>query len=949
MKRFPLIVAFSLLTSVFLFAQEKVSDLKNEPLFIPNQFYWATSGLDTFFLFSNVYKTSVFKAKNRKLTAHQEWEHRALDQRSIPILQNNHEKKLLVYKDKYVLEGYRNELIFTDISSGEIWRKISFSTDSFNISYTYDAIIFDDKIYLRAYYQGKQILMVVEPESSSWQLTDFEISGQITRFGNFLISNSGGSVNSFDVTKNEKKELYASASKLSSLFIAENRLFLLFKNGEMISFDSDLNQQSFHCDFPPNTQVILTADTLFMVYVMESSSLFYKLYDIRSCDTPLAVFDERYFGLIDFNAASGDILYDFYGSNLQVFYKYNIYTKQITPIDSIHSDIGFGNKVRNNTKKLQYYVNNPPMNNPVFITQMDFENNQFHGIDIPLIDINQQFYFYQTETTSQQILQHDPNGKLRWWLVDDATQKVTLLDSVVYFQNTSGELVANYSMVANDRVFFNTNQGIFVTEGNQTSLLHRAKPYAQPISYDGKLYQIVDNFPQGKGLLITDEITLVNQYIKFDNNHQSIFQVTPAGKGFFIKYSEFGPYEQWFDVKSQTFFDFNYNGIRLVPSITAQNGDVVLIKALQSFYVLNTQTNVISKVNITGNLFIIGNGQENTLYGNHQNQNLTEIIKIDQQGDIQILRTYDIPSFTVSAMVNIKGNDASVLAIKYLDKMDILLDKSGAVSVQTIDQIQGSLFSVKFAGEKIWIELRSTSGENQFITWKENEEHQVYLSEKNIIMTDVFNSGDNNLLFFYNPIEKQFYVHQIAVHNNELISEFIVPISSNFNFSGQNKSILQLSENYILCKFHDGQKGEEPWIYDVAGKSFFLLKDMFEGQHGSNPKNFVLTSDYAYFTAMDKDLDRQWYRLNISDIVSTTEPSAPDHTILFPNPAEEMIFSKQPLFEVHMFDMTGKQVGFSTRMSASEGINIVSLSSGVYILSGLDVNNQPVVEKFVKP
>lgn len=949
MKQFPLIVAFSILTSVFLFAQEKVSDLKNEPLYIANQFYWATSGLDTFFLFSNIYKTSVFKTKNRKLTAHKTWEHRAIDQLPTPVFLNNERNRLLLYRDQYVLEGYRNELIFTDIESGEIWRKMSFSFDHFYFSYFNEAFVFDDKIYLRAYQAGKQILMIVEPESSSWQLTDFEIGGRITRFGNFLISNTGGSVTSFDVMKNEKKELYTSASKLSSLFIADNRLFLLFEDGKMVSFDSDLEQQSFHCDFPANTKVILVADSLVMFYVMESSTLFYKMYDIRTCDTTLAVFDERYFGLIDFNAASGDILYDFYGSNLQVFYKYNIFTKQNTPIDSIHSDIGFMDRVRNNTKKLQYYVNNPPMNNPVFITQMDFENNQFHGIDIPLLDKYQQFYFYHSENTSQQILQHDPNGKLRWWLVDDATQKVTLLDSVVYFQNSSGELVVNYNVVANDRVFFDTKQGVFVTEGNQTSLLHRAKPYAQPIFYDGKLYQIVDNFPQGKGLLITDEITLVNQYIKFDNNHQSIFQVTPAGKGFFMKYSEFGPYEQWFDVKSQTFFDFNYNGIRLVPSITAQNGDVVLMQALQSFYVLNTQTNVISKVNITGNLFIIGNGQENTLYANHQNQNLTEIIKIDQQGDIQILRTYDIPSFTVSAMVNIKGNDASVLAIKYLDKMDILLDKSGAVSVQTIDQIHGSLFSVKVAGENIWIELRSTSGENQFISWKENGEHQVYLSEKNIIMTDVFNSGDNNLLFFYNPIEKQFYVHQIAVQNNELISEFIVPISSNFNFSGQNKSILQLSENYILWNYNDGQKGEEPWIYDVADKKFFLLKDLFNGQYGSKPKNFVLTSDYAYFTAMDKDLDRQWYRLNISDIVSTTELSAPDHTILFPNPAEEMIFSKQPLFEVHMFDMIGKQVGFSTRMSASEGINIVSLSSGVYILSGLDANDQPVVEKFVKP
>jgi hypothetical protein len=316
---------------------------------------------------------------------------------------------------------------------------------------------------------------------------------------------------------------------------------------------------------------------------------------------------------------------------------------------------------------------------------------------------------------------------------------------------------------------------------------------------------------------------------------------------------------------------------------------------------------------------------------------------------MQVLRTYDVPFLNITGKAIIKGIESSVLAIKYYDKIDILLDKEGVITSHMIENISGNLFSVKVAGENIWIELRSPLGENQFITWKENEEHQVYLSEKNIIMTDVFNSGDNNLLFFYNPIEKQFYVHQIAVQNNELISEFIVPISSNFNFSGQNKSILQLSENYILWNYNEGQKGEEPWIYNVADKRFFLLKDLFEGQHGSNPKNFVLTSDYAYFTAMDKDLDRQWYRLNISDIVSTTELSAPDHTILFPNPAEDMIFSKQPLFEVHMFDMTGKQVGFTTRISASEGINIVSLSSGVYILSGLDANDQPVVEKFVKP
>jgi ELWxxDGT repeat protein len=948
MKRYIVIFTCSLFFLDLLIAQEKVSNLKNEATTISHQFYWATTGLDTFFLFSNIYKTSVFKAKSRKLTEHLPWNQRALDQRSVPVIQENSENRLLMYKDRYLLEGYSNELIWTDLETGQIWRKITFPSDDFLILSYATAFILENKIYFEISTSGATKFMLVDPETSQWEILNFVSDLRYRKFGNQLIGNQGNSVYSFDFVTKQKKEIYTSSEELTSLFVTDNRLFIISANGEMVGFDINLEQQTKICIFPENTDVFFTADSLVIFSEMDSSSIFYRIYNLNHCESSLAEFNVQMHVFIDFNAATGDFVYDRQGSLLQTFYNYNIYTKQTHGIDSIHSDIGFGKRLRNNVKNLQYYICSSFPLNPGFITQINFEKKQMYYLDIPSHDVNETCFFYHTEDHAQQILQHDPNGTLRWWRVNDTTQHAVLLDSVVYFRSFSGELVTSYSVSVNDRIFFDTHQGIFVIKGHQTELLHQSKPYSPPISYNGKLYHIVNNFPQGNGLLITDENTLVTSFVKFDESNQNINQTIKAGIGFLIRKTQFGPIEKWFDVKTQTFQEFLIEGTKIKPFLKAQNNNLVILDFNQKQYLLNTETNNFVKINLTGNLVRFSMPENNSIYAMHLLNNQTEILRLNEDGESELIKFFNFHHTKLSLISKVLNDSLVVVLVKYPNNLDIIIDNGHDIKIKTYENLNGNLSKVKISGIQVWMEIRLMTGENQLVSWQINETLHVHRTEKNIYLADVFSSQDESVLFFYNFSLKQFYCDQIKQNNDELISEASYPLSQNFSFSGIQSSFLKLSEEFILLRFNDGQKGEEPWIYDSDERKLFLLKDMFDGQHGSNPKNFVLTYDYVYFTALNQTLDRQWYRLNINDIVLVDDKPFERQIILFPNPVGNRLYSKQYLSDVYIYDMSGRQVQFVSQISASIGVDVSIFPSGIYFFVGLDENRKKVTANFVK-
>ncbi len=135
------------------------------------------------------------------------------------------------------------------------------------------------------------------------------------------------------------------------------------------------------------------------------------------------------------------------------------------------------------------------------------------------------------------------------------------------------------------------------------------------------------------------------------------------------------------------------------------------------------------------------------------------------------------------------------------------------------------------------------------------------------------------VLFFYSirPIQAQdivnvkdintagsSYPHDLIISNDKLF--FIALDASGYNslwvtlgtdattanvgpFGGVSNSIQELQNynNKIYFSFNDGVNGQEPWVSDGTTAGTVMLKDIYPGSTGSNPKNYTVANNTLSF------------------------------------------------------------------------------------------------------
>jgi hypothetical protein len=86
----------------------------------------------------------------------------------------------------------------------------------------------------------------------------------------------------------------------------------------------------------------------------------------------------------------------------------------------------------------------------------------------------------------------------------------------------------------------------------------------------------------------------------------------------------------------------------------------------------------------------------------------------------------------------------------------------------------------------------------------------------------------------------------------------------------------------------------------------------------------------------------------LGDPISFINANINEHTVLvYPNPVTSYLRIKNDYKTVKIYDMTGKSV-YQSMGNVNKVLNVSNLSKGVYIIAITDMNNQNLVEKFVK-
>lgn len=120
------------------------------------------------------------------------------------------------------------------------------------------------------------------------------------------------------------------------------------------------------------------------------------------------------------------------------------------------------------------------------------------------------------------------------------------------------------------------------------------------------------------------------------------------------------------------------------------------------------------------------------------------------------------------------------------------------------------------------------------------------------------------------------FPHDLIISNDKLF--FIAQDASNYNslwvtlgtdatttnvgpFGGISNSIqeLQSYNNKIYFSYSDGVNGQEPWVSDGTNGGTAMLKDIYLGSTGSNPKNFTVANNKLFFLANNMNGSQRLY------------------------------------------------------------------------------------------
>ncbi len=883
----------------------------------------------------------------------------------------------LVYKDKFLIEVYSNTIFLTDIVKGELLKKIYIENDSLSINAINGRLLGDTIILIANSLSNHTKMIIVNLENDEYEISALNIKDNIYRIDEFIYLAEGTHLKSYSLKTKKSKTFFVNNTNINfiSSFTNNCNTNIVFgtNDGSKLFYINDNNEiKDINVDMPKGVEKVFIKNDVAFINSNYNNQQFSSIYNLGSGKLVMTSNKEKWLAYDIPNLPSDNILMSNEGD-------YNCNgTHYIFDIKSMERKLLAGNYnpdkflstkscIKNDKLYIVGYDEVELYGTILSLDVINFAKNTldsvgFYGpsnlIEAPTKDTKDILFHYFKGDTLLVIATSFKNEVDLFSASFDqyrTSKKYSILKSI-----NIGIDKINHSLIYKQMLFFTLDDGVYVINENKTAKIFEFKRSSKMVKFNDYLFAIVSIDNKEIGFIKIDLNDLNVKYSKLylKKDTIEIFRfLTMEGAIFDLDYPYNEP-ESYFDLKTEKYKSLQYNNKIIRPFTLIASGENAIIKYFSQTKIFtlhfNTRTDQISSLDgiIYNNSRIISCGDGSFFFVPRNGNNA--LMKLES--NLAVKNLFDVPDFPIYQDNGLSGIEGSVktFPMQGTDKVIFISEKNSQV-IHTNISFPGSLYYYPFfwkeKDDRVIAETTDEDKIHHTWTWRFGEKPiEIILPFSNFQIAEAIINKNDIVIIYY---QQQSYDLQIIHYN--IVDNYVADVKHVLRpkipfFSSTNKVAI-LNDNHFLIAFNDGFYGLEPWVYNIKCHEFTMINDLFSGRVGSKPEYFQELGDYFYFTALDKEKSRQWFRIDKFELNSQNHQNCSMSKVV-PNPSSSNIYVKNMLGEnlfisaYKIYDVSGRVILSNEKFNELQ-VDINQLAKGLYVIKS-NVGEKFYCAKFAK-
>ncbi len=957
----PIILLFF---CVSIYSQIRVSDI--ERVVKPDEVLrWLTQVEGQEYLIEeNAEETKITKVTNTGVELLYTPKFRPRDAAKYYISDKCQSSQPLKFKEKYLVEFYSNVVYLTDITTGILFKNFQLSTDTLSFGVN-DYAVFGDSLLVTVRNQTN-VTSYLLINVSTGRLTSlpFTWNEKIYRIRHMMYKFKGNDLVGYNVLNGNETTIASAAAPYDFIrfFYSDCEGHLVFghNNGSYTHIGSDQQLLDISCPLPSAIKNMYIRDSILLMVVTTNNQSLTKAINLNSCDEIWNIKQELIWYDIP-DLGSGLFMLSIPGDyfNNGTHYVLDVKNRSLVQLTGDYNPDVFVQNITAIKDSVLYVVSVDDIELFGYVyalNAIDLKKKSMDRIVFYTGKTEGQVLIRDFTGTTLNVITSAFEGDVDLWKLEFKQKKANYLTSLLQERNTGLQYVYNIR-VQDNALFTSIPGGIYLTKGNETKKLFDCEFSSGLAVYNGHLFALVQKKDRKIGFIKINLQSLDTKYTLLPG----VSLIDPYNKvtGHVILNRQ-GPDEMnnvFLNLKTEKYESIKINGVKTDMYNEKVSGDMVLFSdyegSTRKTYLWNTKTGEIIKLlSPLDNYFITYPDEEGNFFISIDLDGKQYLKKLNADGNLQHLDEIpDKPEYYYNRLIGMDG-PVKTFAVPGNDEVIFFSEKEGN-TIKNVLPFNGTLYYQSFfwkeVNETVLVETTDESG--QYIQWVwtyGQPPAKINLPFAGYRLSEAIIDGDEVIIWYF----KDNYSAMKVVHYSITSASIVHTMEVNKtiqNYPLYSNQFAKIQDDLFVIAYNDGESGREPWLYNKANHTFKRLKDLYSGHIGSNPNNFISVAGDCYFTAIDNDKSRQWFKVNTVLAGLENEGNGEIQKLtVSPNPASSNISFDEYIQSADIYDTRARSLHVFGPLLPGEIKDISFLPAGMYLIHVRLANKTEKVLKLVK-